>query len=660
MPLSIKHFLKGLGIQNENDRTKTATYEVSDSASADTNTVLQSKQTDNRTLDLPDTSGELVEKDYTQTLTNKTIGDTNTIYAQTDAFSIQDATDQTKELQFDNSLATTGTKTTLATNQTTNKTLILPDANDTLVGKNTTDTLQNKSMDFTAATGNNTISMDAVDALYDNSTSGLTATEVQSAIDEVEGRLDTVEAEKLRGPQIHADNILIKTDGVDTNESQVTGISVDDSNNVTGINDLTIDGNLTVNGDSTIINTTVLDVEDINITINKNGTDVTAEGAGLTVERTGTNGSLVYEDALASKFKVGAEGAEVEIADVSTAQAITNKDLADSSNNIDTASADSLTRATGNQQVVTIPDTATPDNIVLEAHPQVLTNKDYDGGTASSTSRMTAPQETLANLLALPRKAGTVVYANDTLKLYFDNGVTLIEATGALGIPIVGSVIPYLGTTAPTGYVLGSGKTIGSATSGATERANADTFDLYNLLWNSQDNTLLPIQDSSGSPTTRGASALDDFNADKRLPVPDLRDRVFVGKGDMGGVAANRITPAGAGIDTTILGASGGTETHILTEAQMPTHTHIQNSHFHVQGYGFQGGVGVVTRYGTTDTGTFSNRIDNDNGGAPIGATNENTGANTSTITATNQTTGGSQPHQNTQPSYVINKLIKL
>lgn len=64
-----------------------------------------------------------------------------------------------------------------------------------VVGTTDTQTLQNKTIDGTAATGNNTVTIDASDASYDNSTSGLTATDSQAAIDEVEGRLDTAESD---------------------------------------------------------------------------------------------------------------------------------------------------------------------------------------------------------------------------------------------------------------------------------------------------------------------------------------------------------------------------------------------------------------------------------------------------------------------------------
>jgi hypothetical protein len=69
---------------------------------------------------------------------------------------------------------------------------------------------------------------------------------------------------------------------------------------------------------------------------------------------------------------------------------------------------------------------------------QVFTAKDYDGGTASNSSRMTIPKDTLANLTALTRKAGTIVYATDTDKFYKDNGSSLAEVgSGGSGINYV-------------------------------------------------------------------------------------------------------------------------------------------------------------------------------------------------------------------------------
>lgn len=118
------------------------------------------------------------------------------------------------------------------------------------------------------------------------------------------------------------------------------------------------------------------------------------------------------------------------------------------------------------------------------------------------------------------------------------------------------------------------GRTIGSATSGGTARANADVEDLFTHLWSEFTNTELIIQDSTGTPTTRGANAAADWAADKRMPLLDMRGRTVVGMDDPTGAApANRVTNAQADI----LGGSMGAETHTLVESEIPAHTHPVN-----------------------------------------------------------------------------------
>lgn len=114
----------------------------------------------------------------TETLTNKTIGDTNTINAQDDAFTIDDAVDATKQIDFD-AAGTANTRTTIASSQTDNRTMTIPDATDTFVGKATTDILSNKTIVVT----NNTVT---------TAPSGnLTATELNSALSELQTDIDT-------------------------------------------------------------------------------------------------------------------------------------------------------------------------------------------------------------------------------------------------------------------------------------------------------------------------------------------------------------------------------------------------------------------------------------------------------------------------------------
>lgn len=196
----------------------------------------------------------------------------------------------------------------------------------------------------------------------------------------------------------------------------------------------------------------------------------------------------------------------------------------------------------------------------------------------------------------------------------------------------VGTMKDFSGLVAPTAYLLVDGRTIGSAASAATSRANADTLPLYTLLWDNFADAQLPV---SGG---RGASAAADFAANKTITLPDLRGRGTVGKDDMGGSAANRITGAGSGITGTTLGAAGGTETHVLSLAQMPAHGHaVKNAN---------GGV-TEPQNGTAQGFAALNT-------ATPGYTTNAAAAGLPYI----ESTGSGTAHQNTQPSYVITKII--
>lgn len=119
--------------------------------------------------------------------------------------------------------------------------------------------------------------------------------------------------------------------------------------------------------------------------------------------------------------------------------------------------------------------------------------------------------------------------------------VTLQQLMAAIKEAVPPGKFAYFArSTAPTGWLkVGSG-TIGDAGSGATARADADTLDLYTNLWNEQSNTLLPIQDSTGALTSRGASAAADFAAHKRLPLVDGRGTAIRALDDGAGVDPGR------------------------------------------------------------------------------------------------------------------------
>lgn len=75
-------------------------------------------------------------------------------------------------------------------------------------------------------------------------------------------------------------------------------------------------------------------------------------------------------------------------------------------------------------------------------------------------------------------------------------------------------------TTPGVGWLEINGGTVGDASSGASERANADTVALFTYLW-----ALSPLQlyTSAGAVVARGASAAADFAAHRKIALPDMR-----------------------------------------------------------------------------------------------------------------------------------------
>ena len=82
-------------------------------------------------------------------------------------------------------------------------------------------------------------------------------------------------------------------------------------------------------------------------------------------------------------------------------------------------------------QLKTLDSSSAETEVVKTTGAQVITDKDIDGGTASNTSRITIPSGTKATLDGLTRKAGTIVYATDLQKYFFDNGTTLVQSSGS-------------------------------------------------------------------------------------------------------------------------------------------------------------------------------------------------------------------------------------
>lgn len=120
--------------------------------------------------------------------------------------------------------------------------------------------------------------------------------------------------------------------------------------------------------------------------------------------------------------------------------------------------------------------------------------------------------------------------------------------------------------------------------------------------------------------------------------IPDLRGRVVAGRDDMGGVSANRLTGLSGGVNGDVLGAFGGTETHTLTIAQMAAHTH-------------------------NTTGAWSNASPW-NVGFDYWATTSSSEGRVSATTSSGlryktSSSGGGGSHNNVQPTFILNYIIK-
>lgn len=89
--------------------------------------------------------------------------------------------------------------------------------------------------------------------------------------------------------------------------------------------------------------------------------------------------------------------------------------------------------------------------------------------------------------------------------------------------PRTGEIQMSMRPSAPYGWVRMDNQSIGSATSGATNRANQDTFPLYKTLWDAISDTYAPVS------TGRGASAVADFAANKTLTLTRSLGRVLAG-----------------------------------------------------------------------------------------------------------------------------------
>jgi len=304
------------------------------------------------------------------------------------------------------------------------------------------------------------------------------------------------------------------------------------------------------------------------------------------------------------------------------------------------------------QAGTTNPQNAFLDSALTLPHPNPI--------TLSADGRV--PQFYLADgqiKIRLANAAGvTIVAADNLLVIGPSSGAGSPPSVDPTTVIATGDVKAKYGTGALTGFVRLNGRTVGSATSGATERANSDVQTLFEYLWTADANLAV-----SGG---RGASANADWLANKTITLPDFRGRVPGALDDMGNSAAGRLTSSFFGTSAIVLGAAGGGESHTLTEAQIPSHTHSLSASGTTSSDGAHahqmGARDSTAGFGAGNPGNveFVENFANDLSGAPPTSSTAAAHTHTVTVTGTSGAAGGGTAHRTVPPTILVTFYIKL
>lgn len=417
--------------------------------------------------------------------------------------------------------------------------------------------------------------------------------------------------------------------------SKSTDTNLTLSGNGTGIvqvNDgLTVTGDLIVSGTTTTVNSTTVSIADANFELASTNNNDGSNGVTTDAVDFGVYGNYNADPGSANTtaysgfFRDASDSGKIKFYTGLQAEPTTTVNTAGTGYAAATvvAGGAEIDNLTLNGNAITSTNTDGNITITPNGTGEVDISKvDIDSGAidgttigANSAAAGTFSQVTLASGASVTSILDEDNFASDSdTALATQQSIKAYIASQATASTPAGVIVPYAGTSAPTGYEFCNGQDL-----------NTFTFkDLHAAISNTYGGTAYSagVTDQSGVSTT--------------FKVPDLRGRVIAGLDTMGSTTSqDRLTGQSGGIDGDTLGATGGAQSVTLTHEQsgLPSHSHTVTAHIQ-----------------NTDSNTDVSYIRRE-------TQSRSTSGNFNTSSA-----GGndaSQAHNNVQPTIILNYIIK-